>query len=1443
MSYAYDAIPDSAREHLAPNLRLAAQNPWMGLTAYIGERPHLIIGKQGEDFIVEDEYGKVAVVDFMFPWEEPKVEGNRLVAASRIQGSPFREAGLLAYDPETGEWAIRVGASNMRYPLDEEVAELEARDWSLNPIYADVVPDIIKEPGDQPSAPTIEARAACPHCHSDQHLEEMTDQEADKHSGKEKMYACHHCGKWSFEHELEISDHDKDEQENNNDVDHDGDKDGPERHQAPHPNDPKESAVAKAFSFQGALVIQGPPANGVALKPDEQSNEDMLHVIHSLTPGGAHIDKYVQQKNQEHGTSFPRFDNPFVNRGGSARVAAPTDWHGESLGAPPQQYMPRTTPSYPEEFPGEGFILAAKWLTPEHTAIFLEAGVKNRQFRGIVTSSGGATSHAVVVAQQESIPCIITDHDNVDQINPGDHVSIESNGVVHVNGGDPNFVAQDPSSIKAKTAIFRWAWSTGHGKAARIDPNDINKAGTGHNDLMQSLMADNHFDFTDATVGYIYDDGSVDEDSGNPITDQAALESWLRTFGAAVNIPITAIRKVDISAYALGPGGAIGKVAATGEMPYPGGQGIHNGTSGLFSQAGLQAVVHLPDGPVINLPFTAPNTFMVIMKWKMADYPQAHAGASPEGALMKIECHDPHQAEQLILQASGSAAPMPGPTAAADDDDDDNNENKATMDHPVKAIKCPNCQSHTFEALHKNEEKGTAEFICLNCHQPFKTDYRKKAAEGKDGITDPPKVPGGAHSPGTRVEMTRQEMRGTRGSIMDHHSEDPIFPGQHYYNVLLDDGRTLKGVHETTFNKIKSASVVADYAGPNTIGYPTDPGHQAQIRQLLNQIATARQRGDQQEVLDLQQQLEALLTGGQSSTQQQNTTPGVLSHADIDEFSDDNPPVWFIQELNQQLIASLQKGAPYPENSYENAPDHTPKKQKKDWPAEVNAIYNACMREGNGSGDSKEEKQSSCAAIAWAQYKKTVKDKGKGNTKDEKKGRHLGGTEVLADGITVLNEYKTDYNEGDRVETPWGYGTVEQTNEYRYGDTPAYNWTVKFDSPGEYGESDTLSADELRLVLSTKVAVGKQRIAFFVTPEGQIVSPGSWHADSEDNPTLAHLPTTAAFAGALEQYMGKWILGWGSGSYGLQPSPEQKEQYAPLILKWAAAQGIDPSSIMVMGRAEPMIEDILTGIDEPWLGKGYEGHPVMCYMCGNERTASLGTRCEHCGYVLTVRRDAPPFKQAAVAEDTEEGLRQLQGKIKAIIDGTADESTWQSIKAIAHTPEGKAAIVAFVSGLSYIPEQILYQIFSSVKSAALNTGEWYTMRSPNYKVPDVIQVLEVNEQGVTAAIEGDDKGLFPITLNHDEIEREGYTFEPYSSGAIMDRTGNYFLEGQGEQKEQKEARRNFTIREQQDLINENPDQRARNIHKLDLDGTHYNPDIEARIDPLSLVDDNPLWLW
>jgi ribosomal protein L37AE/L43A len=97
----------------------------------------------------------------------------------------------------------------------------------------------------------------------------------------------------------------------------------------------------------------------------------------------------------------------------------------------------------------------------------------------------------------------------------------------------------------------------------------------------------------------------------------------------------------------------------------------------------------------------------------------------------------------------------------------------------------------------------------------------------------------------------------------------------------------------------------------------------------------------------------------------------MTDHDRAHDFAEESPRLDPYPESDWQHGASMDKGSPYPENSEKNAPDHSPKGQE--WPKKVNEIYNACMREGNGRGDTKEEKESSCAAIAWAQYKKNKK--------------------------------------------------------------------------------------------------------------------------------------------------------------------------------------------------------------------------------------------------------------------------------------------------------------------------------------------------------------------------------------------------------------------------------------------------------------------------------------
>ena len=890
--------------------KIASEEPWLGLTAFLGQYPHLVIGREGDTFILEDQNGNIRRLDTPFNWEEPRVEANRLVAASR---NLDRNGYLLDYDPEDGSWLV--------------VAEDSGLD--LGGMGAPG-PATHEHPGAGHNEPTIEVRAACPHCHSDQHLELASD---DKHPhSDEKKYVCHNCGKWSLEHELEVSDHDKHEQDQNpEDVNYEEHDDDAERHQ----------------------------------DPDEERE------VHDESN---------------------KFD---------------------------------------------------------------------------------------------------VDHDT-----------------------------EDSRSRK--------------------------------------------------------------------------------------------------------------KISAALQMPYPGGQGIHNGTSAAFSQAGIHATVTAPGLPQpINLPFTAGNMFIMIKMF------QAQGLLAP-GTPITVESDNPQLAQQIIDQQSGAV----GHVAYAEQGDGDHPH----TDKPDDPLVCPHCGSHTIQTLSLDEDEDDAEFLCHTCANTFKKKYRKSGAA--------------KHPKGTRVQMTHPTKKGLKGSIKDHAGTDDNF-GDDLYDLLLDNGDELSKVPEIHFTKIKSASVkeahevihgflpkngwhnavstAAAHAGlEGTVHYPLagmthpigaampnfmmmmHPAHTPLQQEAghFNTIPADFEVNDPEKFWELWHSPSA---GSGENTRRNEAKVGrilviaelhdevaeyasMMAHAtdqDPDEIAADladkgmihSDQEWtevlqvinHVRGKNPNALASLQKGAPYPEKSYHNAPDHSPHGQ--DWPAEVNAVYNACMREGGKS-------KSSCAAIAWSQYHKSVSEH--------------------------------------------GHGTSEEEGKKREGAGPA-----------------------------------------------------------------------------------------------------------------------DPSQLQQQGNTPP------------------------CPHCGNPTTGTPNYYwCPSCGW------------------------------------------TSQS----SQTPGGAPGVPGAVPQTA--PQAPPAQTFhSSVKSAALSVGEWYTMYSPDYKVPDVIQVVEVNDHGVTANIEGDDKGLFPITLPHNEIEQAGYRFEPYSNPSQVI--------------EAKVARRQFSAQEQSDLVNENLDGLARNFHKLDLEGTHYPQDVEASIDPLN----EEFWLW
>lgn len=89
------------------------------------------------------------------------------------------------------------------------------------------------------------------------------------------------------------------------------------------------------------------------------------------------------------------------------------------------------------------------------------------------------------------------------------------------------------------------------------------------------------------------------------------------------------------------------KTAAAVTMPYPGGQGIHNGTSGAFMQAGITAVVTIPGAPMpVTLPFQNPNLAVMCKMLQMQ-------GTVQPGTEIHVESDHPEQAVALINQMAG----------------------------------------------------------------------------------------------------------------------------------------------------------------------------------------------------------------------------------------------------------------------------------------------------------------------------------------------------------------------------------------------------------------------------------------------------------------------------------------------------------------------------------------------------------------------------------------------------------------------------------------------------------------------------------------------------------------------------------------------------------------------------------------------------------------------
>jgi len=123
--------------------------------------------------------------------------------------------------------------------------------------------------------------------------------------------------------------------------------------------------------------------------------------------------------------------------------------------------------------------------------------------------------------------------------------------------------------------------------------------------------------------------------------------------------------------------------------------------------------------------------------------------------------------------------------------------------------------------------------------------------------------------------------------------------------------------------------------------------------------------------------------------------------------------------------------------------------------------------------------------------------------------------------------------------------------------------------------------------------------------------------------------------------------------------------------------------------------------------------------------------------------------------------------------------------------------------------------FKDSSGNPLEAGRLYVLHHPEYKVPDIVKILNLEDNRIEAAIASDEHGSFPIHITHDDV----FTLDPYEDK----KTSSWKI-----------SRNNISAQEQEDLIKENMEGKARNFDKLNLSNTHYQVKEEST-DPYFLL--------
>lgn len=122
---AYGEVPNALLD-----VREAASHPWMGLTALLNKQPYLVIGKEGNKFILEGEAGDIQKL-LQFEWKDA-TENSRLVAASRQEGSALTKGSVLGgyivggVRHHEGEWYVMNESGEDVLPFHSILSRIES---------------------------------------------------------------------------------------------------------------------------------------------------------------------------------------------------------------------------------------------------------------------------------------------------------------------------------------------------------------------------------------------------------------------------------------------------------------------------------------------------------------------------------------------------------------------------------------------------------------------------------------------------------------------------------------------------------------------------------------------------------------------------------------------------------------------------------------------------------------------------------------------------------------------------------------------------------------------------------------------------------------------------------------------------------------------------------------------------------------------------------------------------------------------------------------------------------------------------------------------------------------------------------------------------------------------------------------------------------------------